>query len=80
MWEAMELLIGHLIDVHELRPTCQGEVLNAVVARERSPSTGLECSLAVPLPPLQLENGGAGMKASDGAAARHGGLGKTPTA
>jgi mannitol/fructose-specific phosphotransferase system IIA component (Ntr-type) len=47
-WEAIELLIDHLIGVHELRLTDRGEVLNAVVARERSLSTGLEHGLAVP--------------------------------
>jgi len=47
-WEAIELLIDRLIAAHEIRLTDRGEVLQAVNARERSVSTGLEHGLAVP--------------------------------
>lgn len=47
-WDAIEELIDHLITAHELRMTNRQEVLDAVFARERSLSTGLEHSLAVP--------------------------------
>lgn len=47
-WEAIEVLIDRLIAAHEIRLTDRGEVLQAVNARERSLSTGLEHGLAVP--------------------------------
>jgi PTS system fructose-specific IIA component len=47
-WEAIEILVDTLITAHELRLTDRGEVLQAVMARERSLSTGLERGLAVP--------------------------------
>jgi mannitol/fructose-specific phosphotransferase system IIA component (Ntr-type) len=47
-WEAIEKLVDHLIAAHELRLTDRGEVLQAIVARERSLSTGLGRGLAVP--------------------------------
>jgi mannitol/fructose-specific phosphotransferase system IIA component (Ntr-type) len=47
-WEAIEILVDMLIAAHELRLTDRGEVLQAVMARERSLSTGLESGLAVP--------------------------------
>ena len=47
-WEAIDELIDHLITVHEIRYTSRQEVHDAVVARERSLSTGLEFGLAVP--------------------------------
>ena len=47
-WEAIEELVDHLITNHELRLNDRAEVLEAVEARERSLSTGLEHGLAVP--------------------------------
>ena len=47
-WEAIEILVDLLVAAHELRLTDRGEVLQAVMARERSLSTGLESGLAVP--------------------------------
>jgi PTS system nitrogen regulatory IIA component len=47
-WEAIEELTDLLIAVHELRITDRTEVLEAINARERSLSTGLEHGLAVP--------------------------------
>jgi len=47
-WEAIEELVDHLISAHELRLTNRQEVIDAIFARERSLSTGLEHSLAVP--------------------------------
>jgi len=47
-WQAIEELVDHLITAHELRLTNRQEVIDAVLARERSLSTGLEHNLAVP--------------------------------
>jgi len=47
-WEAIEELIDLLVWTHELRLTDRAEVVDAVFARERSLSTGLEHGLAVP--------------------------------
>jgi mannitol/fructose-specific phosphotransferase system IIA component (Ntr-type) len=47
-WEAIEELVDVLIDAHELRLTDRTQVVEAVFARERSMSTGLEHGLAVP--------------------------------
>lgn len=47
-WEAIEELVDLLIDAHELHENDRAEVIEAVVARERSMSTGLEHGLAVP--------------------------------
>ncbi len=47
-WEAIEELIDVLVDAHELRLTDRTQVTEAVVAREKSMSTGLEHGLAVP--------------------------------
>ncbi len=47
-WSAIEELVDRLIAVHELRLGDRQEVLDAVFARERSLSTGLEHFLAVP--------------------------------
>jgi mannitol/fructose-specific phosphotransferase system IIA component (Ntr-type) len=47
-WEAIEELIDVLVDAHELRLTDRAQVTEAVVAREKSMSTGLEHGLAVP--------------------------------
>jgi mannitol/fructose-specific phosphotransferase system IIA component (Ntr-type) len=47
-WEAIEELVDVLIEAHELRLTDRAQVVEAVVGRERSMSTGLEHGLAVP--------------------------------
>lgn len=47
-WEAIEELVDHLITNHELRIGERHEVIEAVEARERSLTTGLEHGLAVP--------------------------------
>ncbi|MFA6505942.1 MAG: PTS sugar transporter subunit IIA [Treponemataceae bacterium] len=47
-WAAIEELVDHLIAVHELRIGDRQDVIDAVFERERSLSTGLEHSLAVP--------------------------------
>lgn len=47
-WEAIEELIDLLISVHELSLMDRNEVVEAVFARERSLTTGLEHGLAVP--------------------------------
>ena len=41
-WEAIEELVDQLISVHELSLMDRGEVVQAVFAREKSMSTGLE--------------------------------------
>ena len=47
-WEAIEELVDTLIAAHEIRLTDRAAVLEAVVNRERSISTGLEHGMAVP--------------------------------
>jgi len=47
-WEAIEELVDVLIDAHEIRLTDRAKVVEALFARERSLSTGLEHGLAVP--------------------------------
>lgn len=47
-WDAIEELIDVLIAAHELRLTHRLEVVDALFAREKSLSTGLEHGLAVP--------------------------------
>ncbi len=47
-WDAIEELIDLLISAHELRLTNRSEVVDAIFAREKSLSTGLEHGLAVP--------------------------------
>lgn len=47
-WAAIEEMVDHLIAVHELRIGDRQDVINAVFEREKSLSTGLEHSLAVP--------------------------------
>ena len=47
-WEAIEELVDQLISVHELSLMDRNEVVQAVFAREKSMSTGLEHGLAVP--------------------------------
>jgi mannitol/fructose-specific phosphotransferase system IIA component (Ntr-type) len=47
-YEAIEELVDVLIDAHELRLSDRAEVIDAVFARERSLSTGMEHGVAVP--------------------------------
>lgn len=47
-WQAIEELIDLLISAHELSLLHRKEIIDAVYARERSLSTGLEYGLAVP--------------------------------
>ena len=47
-WEAIEELVDVLIAAHEIRMGDREDVISAVVARERSASTGLKYGLAVP--------------------------------
>jgi mannitol/fructose-specific phosphotransferase system IIA component (Ntr-type) len=47
-WEAIQELIDLLISAHELRLTERSEIIEAVFAREKSLSTGLEHGIAVP--------------------------------
>ena len=47
-WEAIQELVDLLISAHELRLTDRNEIIEAVFARERSLSTGLEHGVAVP--------------------------------
>jgi mannitol/fructose-specific phosphotransferase system IIA component (Ntr-type) len=47
-WEAIEELVDLLISAHELRLGDRAAVLDAVVTREKSMSTGLARGLAVP--------------------------------
>jgi mannitol/fructose-specific phosphotransferase system IIA component (Ntr-type) len=47
-WEAIEELVDVLIHAHELRLIDRSRVIEAIFARERSLSTGLEHGLAVP--------------------------------
>jgi len=47
-WEAIEELVDLLISAHELRLGDRAAVLDAVVTREKSMSTGLAHGLAVP--------------------------------
>jgi len=47
-WEAIEELVDLLISAHELRLSDRPAILEAVVSREKSMSTGLARGLAVP--------------------------------
>jgi mannitol/fructose-specific phosphotransferase system IIA component (Ntr-type) len=47
-WEAIEELVDMLIAAHEIRIADRAEVIDAVLAREHSLSTGLKYGLAVP--------------------------------
>ena len=47
-WEAIEELIDHLVMEHEIRIIDREAVLDAVLERERSMSTGMEDNLAIP--------------------------------
>lgn len=47
-WDAIEELVDKLVAEHEIRIFDRREVLEAVVARERSRSTGLEQQVAMP--------------------------------
>jgi mannitol/fructose-specific phosphotransferase system IIA component (Ntr-type) len=47
-WEAIQELVDILIGAHEIRLNDRQAVIDAVVVRERSSSTGLKYGLAVP--------------------------------
>ena len=47
-WDAIEELVDRLVDAHEIRILDRREVLEAVLTRERSQSTGLDNQVAVP--------------------------------
>lgn len=47
-WDAIEELVDHLIAAHELRILDRRQVLEAVLQRERSRSTGLDGGVALP--------------------------------
>jgi mannitol/fructose-specific phosphotransferase system IIA component (Ntr-type) len=47
-WEAIRRLIGHLVGAGKLSSTAGSLVLEQVLARERSMSTGMERGIAIP--------------------------------
>jgi len=47
-WDAIEELVDQLVEAHEIRILDRREVLEAVLARERSQSTGLDRRIALP--------------------------------
>ena len=47
-WDAIEELVDQLVEEHEIRIFDQHEVLNAVLMREKSLSTGLNDHIALP--------------------------------
>ncbi|MDI6785451.1 MAG: PTS sugar transporter subunit IIA [bacterium] len=47
-WEAIEELIDYLVGVHEIRMSDRDEILECVMKRERSMSTGMEKGVAIP--------------------------------
>ena len=47
-WDAIEELVDKLVEAHELRILDRRQVLEAVLQRERSRSTGLDGGLALP--------------------------------
>lgn len=47
-WDAIEELVDHLVDAHEIRILDRREVLDAVCTRERTRSTGLDNRIALP--------------------------------
>lgn len=47
-WEAIQKLIDHLIGLGRLRKECRQIVTDALVARERIASTGIEHGVAIP--------------------------------
>ena len=47
-WEAIEELVDRLVEEHEIRIFDQPDVLEAVLVRERSLSTGLQDHVALP--------------------------------
>ncbi len=47
-WEAIEELIDVLVDCNEIRLTDRHDVADAVLARERSLTTGMEYGVAIP--------------------------------
>jgi PTS system fructose-specific IIA component/PTS system nitrogen regulatory IIA component len=47
-WDAIEELVDHLVEAHEIRILDRREVLDAVCTRERTRSTGLDNRVALP--------------------------------
>ncbi len=47
-WESIQRLVQHLVDLGRLPPGRAGEILQVVLGRERSLSTGLENGIAIP--------------------------------
>ena len=47
-WDAIRRLVGHLVARGRLGPSQEAQVVEAVVAREKSMSTGMEHGIAIP--------------------------------
>jgi mannitol/fructose-specific phosphotransferase system IIA component (Ntr-type) len=47
-WDAIRNLVGHLVQRGRLPAAAQGAIVEAVLARERSMSTGMEHGIAIP--------------------------------
>ncbi len=47
-WDALGLLVAHLVKNERIPAEAEGEIREAVVARERSMSTGMENGIAIP--------------------------------
>lgn len=47
-WDAIRALVDHLVRRGRLKPESQAAIYEAVVARERSMSTGMEHGIAIP--------------------------------
>jgi mannitol/fructose-specific phosphotransferase system IIA component (Ntr-type) len=47
-WEAIRQLVGHLVQRGRLKPGSGPAIVEAVVAREKSMSTGMEHGIAIP--------------------------------
>src|SRR5438105_695560 len=47
-WDAIQKLVGHLVQRGRLPAAAQGAIVEAVLARERSMSTGMEHGIAIP--------------------------------
>lgn len=47
-WDAIRRLVDHLVARGRLKPEARGAIYDAVVAREKSMSTGMEHGIAIP--------------------------------